>query len=83
MVQDLFFDEIGEVVYYVDYFEGSLIVLGEIYYYYFMIVVYVKLLFGIIVKVICFDNGLVIIVCINDRGVYCDNCVIDLSWVVV
>jgi len=78
-VQDPLFDETGEAVYYADYFEGSPTALGETYHHHLMTAAHAKLPLGTIVKVTRLDNGLVTTVRINDRGAYCDNCVIDLS----
>lgn len=76
---DPLIDETGDALFYADYFEGNPTALGETYHHHLMTAAHPKLPLGTIVKVTRLDNGLVTTVRINDRGAYCDNCVIDLS----
>lgn len=76
---DPLIDETGDALYYADHFEGSPTALGEVYHHHLMTAAHAKLPLGTIVKVTRPDNGLTTTVRINDRGAYCDNCVIDLS----
>ena len=76
---DPLIDETGDALYYADHFEGSPTALGETYHHHLMTAAHAKLPLGTIVKVTRPDNGLTTTVRINDRGAYCDDCVIDLS----
>ncbi len=76
---DPLIDETGDALFYADHFEGSPTALGETYHHHLMTAAHAKLPLGTIVKVTRMDNGLSTTVRINDRGAYCDNCVIDLS----
>ena len=76
---DPLIDETGDALFYADYFEGNPTALGETYHHHLMTAAHPKLPLGTIVKVTRLDNGLTTTVRINDRGAYCDNCVIDLS----
>lgn len=76
---DPLIDETGDALFYADYFEGSPTALGETYHHHLMTAAHPKLPLGTIVKVTRLDNGLTTTVRINDRGAYCDGCVIDLS----
>ncbi|MEL6660733.1 MAG: septal ring lytic transglycosylase RlpA family protein [Bacteroidota bacterium] len=76
---DPLIDESGDALYYADHFEGSPTALGETYHHHLMTAAHAKLPLGTIVKVTRIDNGLSTTVRINDRGAYCDDCVIDLS----
>ena len=73
--------EVGTALYYADYLEGRATALGEVYRADQMTAAHQSLPLGTIVKVTRLDNGLSTIVRINDRGPYCEGCVIDLSTV--
>lgn len=64
---------------YPDYYEGNPTALGETFHQHLLTAAHKKLALGTIVKVTRLDNGLSTTVRINDRGAYCDGCVIDLS----
>ena len=74
-------DETGYAVYYADYLAGNPTAMGENYDPNLMTAAHHKLPLGTIVKVSRMDNGLSTTVRINDRGAYCDDCVVDLSKV--
>ncbi|WP_367389239.1 septal ring lytic transglycosylase RlpA family protein [Lewinella sp. LCG006] len=76
---DPLIDETGYALFYADYLEGNATALGEIYRHNLMTAGHPKLPLGTIVKVTRLDNGLSTTVRINDRGAYCDDCIIDLS----
>lgn len=69
----------GLAVVYPDYYEGNPTALGENYSQNQLTGAHPKLPLGTMVKVTRLDNGLSTTVRINDRGAYCDDCVIDLS----
>lgn len=72
-------EEIGMALVYPDYYQGNPTALGENYYHNLLTGAHPKLPLGTMVKVTRLDNGLTTTVRINDRGAYCDDCVIDLS----
>ncbi len=72
-------DYSGTAQIYPDYLEGNLTALGETFSQRQKTAAHKKLPLGTIVKVTRLDNGLTTTVRINDRGAYCDGCVIDLS----
>lgn len=72
-------DQRGFAVYYADYYEGNPTALGEIFHQNLMTAAHQELPLGTIVKVTRVDNGMSTTVRINDRGAYCDACIIDLS----
>lgn len=72
-------DDTGLAHFYPDYYENSPTALGEIFHQNLMTAGHQKFPLGTIVKVTRLDNGLSTTVRINDRGAYCDGCVIDLS----
>lgn len=74
-------DETGYAVYYADYLAGNPTAMGENYDPNLMTAAHHKLPLGTIVKVSRIDNGLSTTVRINDRGAYCDDCLVDLSKV--
>lgn len=76
---DPLIDQTGYALFYADYLEGNPTALGEIYRHDLMTAAHPKLPLGTIVKVTRLDNGLSTTVRINDRGAYCDECIIDLS----
>jgi rare lipoprotein A len=69
----------GMALVYPDYYEGNPTALGENYNQNLLTGAHPKLPLGTMVKVTRLDNGLSTTVRINDRGAYCDDCVIDLS----
>lgn len=71
------------MVYYVDYFYGCIIVMGEVYWCEEYMVVYKIYFKGILLKVICLDNGLFIVVWVNDCGLFVEGFMIDIFKVVV
>ncbi len=71
--------EVGMALYYADYLEGRATALGEVYQGNQMTAAHQSLPLGTIVKVTRLDNGLSTVVRINDRGPFCEGCVIDLS----
>lgn len=71
----------GLAHFYPDYYENSPTALGEIFRHNLMTAGHQKFPLGTIVTVTRVDNGLSTTVRINDRGAYCDGCVIDLSRV--
>lgn len=75
--------ECGMVLYYGVKFYGCLIFNCEVYDMYQFIVVYKILLLFSFVCVINLDNGELVIVCVNDCGLFYDGCVVDFSYVVV
>lgn len=77
--QDPLIDQVGYAVFYADYFEGNATALGEIYRHNLMTAAHPKLPLGTIVKITRLDNGLSTTVRINDRGAFCEGCIIDLS----
>lgn len=72
-------DYTGTAKVYPDYYDGNPTALGEVFYQDQMTAAHKKLALGTIVKVTRLDNGRSTTVRINDRGAYCDGCVIDLS----
>lgn len=72
-------DYTGTAQIYPDYHEGTPTALGEIFSQQQKTAAHKKLPLGTIVKVTRLDNGRTTTVRINDRGAYCDGCVIDLS----
>lgn len=69
----------GLALVYPDYYEGNPTALGETFHQNLLTGAHQKLPLGTIVKVIRVDNGFSTTVRINDRGAYCDGCVIDLT----
>ncbi len=72
-------DEVGFAHAYPDYYEGSRTALGETFHHDEMVAAHKTLALGTIVRISRADNGMSTTVRINDRGAYCDECVIDLS----
>lgn len=77
--QEASIDYTGQAHFYPDYYEGNPTALGEVFHQNLLTAAHKKLPLGTIVKVTRLDNGLSTTVRINDRGAYCDGCVIDLS----
>jgi rare lipoprotein A len=74
-------DQIGYAVFYADYYEGNPTALGEIYRGSEFTAAHATLPLGTMVEVTRLDNGMSTVVRINDRGAYCEGCLIDLSRV--
>ncbi|MEM1214912.1 MAG: septal ring lytic transglycosylase RlpA family protein [Bacteroidota bacterium] len=72
-------EERGIATFYPDYYEGSPTALGETYYGSLMTAAHQTLPLGTMVQVTRPDNGMNVTVRINDRGAYCDGCIISLS----
>jgi rare lipoprotein A len=72
-------NEAGAAHRYPDYHEGNITMLGETFRHAEMTAAHPKLPLGTIVQVTRTDNNQHVRVRINDRGAYCDGCVIDLS----
>jgi rare lipoprotein A len=72
-------DETGLASVYADYYEGNPTALGEVFHQYEFTAAHAKLPLGSLVEVTRLDNGLTTNVRINDRGAFCEGCIIDLS----
>lgn len=72
-------EERGVATFYPDYYEGSPTALGETYYSNLMTAAHQDLPLGTMVQVTRLDNNRSVNVRINDRGAYCEGCVISLS----
>lgn len=72
-------DELGIAHPYPDYYDGSPTALGEVFHQNQLTAGHKTLPLGTIVTIARIDNGLSTTVRINDRGAYCDGCIIDLS----
>lgn len=73
--------EIGFALYYADYLHGQSTASGEIYRRDEYTASHKSLPMGTLVRVTRLDNGLSTVVRINDRGPYCNDCVIDVSGI--
>lgn len=71
----------GYAIYYADYLDNRPTSLGEIYYKDQMTASHRSYPLGTLVKVTRVDNNKSVVVRVNDRGAYCDDCAIDLSWI--
>lgn len=71
----------GMALYYADYLNGEPTAYGEIYRLDQMTAAHKTLPLGTLVKVTRIDNGASVTVRINDRGPFCEGCIIDLSRV--
>lgn len=71
----------GLALYYADYLNGEPTAYGEVYRVDQMTAAHKTLPLGTIVKVTRIDNGASVTVRINDRGPFCEGCIIDLSRV--
>lgn len=71
--------ERGIAVYYADYLEGQPTAYGEIYRRNELTAAHRSLPAGTLVKVTRLDNNRSVVVRVNDRGAFCDGCVVDLS----
>lgn len=83
MLDEIGYFEEGIVLWYGRKFYNYYIFNGEIYDMFVMIVVYKILLLFSFVWVINLDNGKFVIVCVNDCGLFYDDCIIDLFYFVV
>jgi len=72
-------DQTGLASVYADYYEGNPTALGEVFHQYEFTAAHAKLPLGSLVEVTRLDNGLSTTVRINDRGAFCEGCVIELS----
>lgn len=71
----------GYATYYADYLDNMQTALGDVYRRDQMTASHRSYPLGTLVRVTRFDSGQSVDVRINDRGAYCDDCVIDLSWI--
>ena len=71
--------ETGIAMIYPDYYEGSPTALGDIFSQRNFTGAHKKLPLGTMVQVTRLDNGQSVEVRINDRGAYCDDCIVDLT----
>lgn len=69
----------GIAVYYADYLEGQPTAYGEIYRRDALTAAHRSLPAGTLIKVTRLDNQRSVVVRVNDRGAFCDGCVVDLS----
>lgn len=73
--------ERGVAVFYADYLEGKPTAYGEVYHRDQLTAAHRTHPAGTLLKVTRLDNKRSVIVRVNDRGAYCDGCVVDLSKV--
>lgn len=71
--------ETGLAIFYGDYLDGQSTALGEIYHREEMTTAHKSHPKGTLLKVTRLDNRKSVIVRVNDRGPYCDGCVVDIS----
>ncbi|WP_222845892.1 septal ring lytic transglycosylase RlpA family protein [Flavilitoribacter nigricans] len=71
--------ERGIAVYYADYLEGQPTAYGEVYRRNELTAAHRSLPAGTLLKVTRLDNQRSVVVRVNDRGAFCDGCVVDLS----
>ncbi len=71
--------ETGTAMLYPDYYEGSPTALGEVFDQNELTGAHKKLPLGTIVQLTRLDNGLSVQIRINDRGAYCDGCIVDIT----
>ncbi|MEL6831586.1 MAG: septal ring lytic transglycosylase RlpA family protein [Bacteroidota bacterium] len=71
--------EAGTAMIYPDYYEGSPTALGEVFSQNELTGAHKKLPLGTVVQLTRLDNGMSVQVRINDRGAYCDGCIIDIT----
>jgi rare lipoprotein A len=71
----------GYATYYADYIDNMQTALGEVYRRDQMTASHRSYPLGTLVRVTREDTRQSVDVRINDRGAYCDDCVIDLSWI--
>lgn len=71
--------ETGTAMLYPDYYEGSPTALGEIFDQNEFTGAHKKLPLGTVVQLTRLDNGLSVQIRINDRGAYCDGCIVDIT----
>lgn len=70
----------GQVIFYAEYLDNRPTSLGEIYRKDQMTASHRSYPLGTLARVTRLDNNQSVVVRINDRGAYCDNCAIDVSW---
>lgn len=73
--------ESGYALYYADYLHGRQTASGEIFSQQQLTAAHKTHPFGTLLKVTRQDNGMSVIVRVNDRGPFCDGCSVDLSRV--
>lgn len=73
------YNEKGFALYYAGYLEGRKTASGEIFRQSAMTCAHKSLPFGTILRVTRVDNGMSVIVRVNDRGPFCNDCSVDLS----
>jgi len=71
----------GFATYYADYLDNMQTALGDVYRRDQMTASHRSYPLGTLVRVTRYETGQSVDVRINDRGAYCDDCVIDLSWI--
>jgi rare lipoprotein A len=71
--------ESGYALYYADYLDGRQTASGEIFSQRQLTCAHKTHPFGTLLKVTRQDNGMSVIVRVNDRGPFCDGCSVDLS----
>lgn len=71
----------GYATYYADYLDNMQTALGDVYRRDQMTASHRNYPLGTLVRVTRVDTNQSVDVRINDRGAYCDDCVIDLSWI--
>ena len=71
--------ESGYALYYADYLHGRQTASGEIFSQQQLTCAHKTHPFGTLLKVTRQDNGMSVIVRVNDRGPFCDGCSVDLS----
>ena len=71
--------ETGMAMLYPDYYEGSPTALGEVFDQNELTGAHKKLPLGTVVQLTRLDNGMSVQVRINDRGAYCDECIVDIT----
>ena len=71
--------ETGTAMIYPDYYEGSPTALGEVFSQKEFTGAHKKLPLGTVVQLTRLDNGQSVQVRINDRGAYCDGCIVDIT----
>lgn len=71
--------ESGYALYYADYLDGRQTASGEIFSQRQLTCAHKTHPYGTLLKVTRQDNGMSVIVRVNDRGPYCDGCSVDLS----
>lgn len=73
--------DVGDAVYYADYFQGKATSLGEPYDKYKLTCAHKTLPLGTLIKVTRLDTKESVIVRVNDRGPFDEGVIVDLSWI--